>query len=108
MLSVVLVPKIDFIFDRDCPHAETARENLRDALGRASLPFTWTEHTVGDRDLPAYARGFGSPTVLVDTRDVGGEQPGVAPHCRLYANHRGAPSVEEILSALEAASRLAS
>lgn len=108
MISVANVPSIDFIYDRDCPHAETARENLRDALRRASLPFIWTEYRVGDTDLPAYARGFGSPTILVDTRDVGGAEPGAAPFCRLYEDHRGAPSVARISAALEAAPRLAS
>jgi len=102
------VPRIDFIYDRDCAHAEIARENLIDALSRALLPCTWTEYCVADADLPAYARGFGSPTVLIDTRDVAGAAPGVAPLVRLYDNHRGAPSVEQILAALETALRLAS
>lgn len=108
VISVTFVPMVDFIYDKDCPHVDTARANLRDAFQRASLPFTWTEYRVDDPRLPAYARGFGSPSVLVDTHDVAGAAPGAAPHCRLYEGYQGAPPVSLILAALEAASRLAS
>src|SRR5436305_1335841 len=50
------------------------------------------EIDVEDTAAPTWARGWGSPTILVDGQDVAGQQPSESSACRLYAG--GAPAVE--------------
>lgn len=60
-------------------------ENLSRVLISAKLPCTWTEWEQSSPDAPSYVRSFGSPTVLIDGRDVAGDAPGNEPSCcRLY------------------------
>lgn len=96
--------RIELIYDSDCPNAEEARRNLTRALRRAGRPAAWRERERSAPDTPAYARAFGSPTILMDGRDVADDPPGGAACCRLYADadggFRGAPTVETIASAL--------
>ena len=94
---------IDFIYDEGCPNIELARYNLTQALEQLGLPAHWQEFESSQADLPDYARGFGSPSILVDAKDVAGEQSGSAPSCRLYSHGgpSGAPSVSQICRALD-------
>ncbi|MCB9558176.1 MAG: thioredoxin family protein [Deltaproteobacteria bacterium] len=94
---------VDFIYDDDCPNVEAARRNLRDALLTCNLPERWTEHRIGDPGVPARARGFGSPTILVDGKDVAGAEASAERCCRVYPTGGGVPSVELICAALERA-----
>jgi hypothetical protein len=94
------MPVIDFIYDDTCPNVEAARANLREALGQAGLPAAWSEHRIGDPSVPERTRGFGSPTILVDGRDVAGVQPSTEQCCRVYATGGGVPPVELIVRAL--------
>ena len=96
---------IELIFDRDCPNAEVARQNLGDALVAAGLPPRWTERDRADPDGPPHVQRFGSPTILIDGRDVAGQDPtdGTS-SCRLYATGSGqmsgVPPIELIAAAL--------
>lgn len=99
------MPKIEFLYDRDCPNIDDARRQLRRALQRAGLAGDWIEWERNDPNSPAYARQFGSPTVLVDGRDVAGESPAEdAPSCRIYTHsrgrNRGVPRADVIVAAL--------
>lgn len=86
--------------------APTSSRSLN-ASGRETR---WTEWERGAADSPARAKGYGSPTVLVDGKDVAGEaagaaaQDGESPSCRLYRNGAGrasgVPAVEQIAAAL--------
>jgi mercuric ion transport protein len=91
--------KVELIYDTDCPNVAETRANLLQAFAAAHLEAEWTEWERSSPSIPAYAVGFGSPTVLVDGGDVAGENP--REHiscCRLYASiegqYSGAPSVE--------------
>jgi len=99
------VSTIEFIFDLDCPNVAATRDNLRAALRSASMPLQWSEWNRADANAPAYVRGYGSPTVLIDGRDVAGIEPTDAPSCRIYSSasghQRGVLSVEMILGALQ-------
>ena len=90
-------PRVELLFDDDCPNAEAARVALRETLQAQNLPPEWVE-------APARDRGYGSPTVLVDGQDVAGAQPNDAPACRVYADadgcFSGAPPVDQIGAAL--------
>lgn len=92
---------VDFIYDDDCPNAEAARSNLRTALVEVGLPASWSEHRIGDPAVPERARGYGSPTILVDGRDVAGVEPSAEQCCRVYVGAGGVPPVEFIVRALQ-------
>jgi mercuric ion transport protein len=99
-----MAPRVELIFDRDCPHVGEARASLRRAFAAARLPPAWTEWERGSAASPPYARAWGSPTILVDGRDVAGAEASEgADCCRLYregAQLAGAPSAALVAAAL--------
>lgn len=102
-----MMRKIEIIYDSDCPNAERARAVLREALGSLGLPANWTEWNRADAAAPAYVRRYGSPTILVDGRDVEGVEPEEdLASCRLYPQADGAlsrvPSVAAITALISA------
>ena len=50
-------PKIELIYDPDCPNVERARERLRQAVAERGQGLGWTEWRSDDPALPDYARG---------------------------------------------------
>lgn len=88
----------------DCPHVEAARRALRHALTRAGLPIAFEEIDISAPDVPDSLTRWGSPTVLVNARDVAEGAPRSGGSCRLYETAsgvlQGAPSVEMIERAL--------
>lgn len=89
--------RIELVYFDGCPNAAQARETLR------SIPCvgSWTEWNLSSPDTPDRFRRYGSPTVLVDGRDVTGDaapdDAGDAMSCRTD----GAPSAEQVRRALE-------
>jgi hypothetical protein len=99
------VPQIELIYDADCPNVALAREQLSRALTIVDLPQHWKEWSSDDPERPERARGYGSPTILVEGQDVSGagQLDGTA-GCRVYATTeglRGVPTAEEIAAALK-------
>ena len=99
------MPRVEFIYDTDCPNVEAARANLLDAFGRTGLPPQWHEWDRARPDTPGHLRGYGSPTILVDSLDVTGAASGEgADCCRIYTDETGAltgvPPVEMIATRL--------
>lgn len=97
---------VDLVYDSDCPNVVLARSNLMRAFSKAGIAARWQEHRIGDPASEARVRGFGSPTILVDGRDVVGAEPGAELCCRVYAAGdatEGAPSVADIAAALSSA-----
>jgi mercuric ion transport protein len=97
------MPQVDFVYDPACPNVALARTNLVRAFSATGLAARWHEHRIGDPNTVVRVRGFGSPTVLVDGRDVARSEPGPESCCRIYGEGRaatGAPSVELIAAAL--------
>lgn len=85
--------EIELVYFEGCPNAETARENLRAALPGGS----WREWNLSSAGTPERFRRYGSPTVLIDGRDVTGEGGATgAMACRAD----GAPGPEVIRKAL--------
>src|SRR3954470_14856079 len=93
--------KIQLLHFQGCPNVEAARTALRDALAAEMLDDPIEEIDVEDQAAPAWARGWGSPTILIEGNDVAGQQPSGSSCCRLYAD--GAPSVEAIRARIAAA-----
>jgi mercuric ion transport protein len=82
--------KIDFIYDEFCPNFEAARAVLKRALGELGLRMTWQEWNRSEQSVPAFVSQFGSPTILVNGRDVAGMEPeSEISCCRLYEDTAG-------------------
>ncbi len=98
---------IELVWEPTCPHVEAARDVLRAALAAVGLPATWTEWRIGGGDLPEHARGFGSPTILINGVDVIGQTASESDACcRVYPGPKGlagVPDVEVVVSGLRAA-----
>jgi hypothetical protein len=95
--------KIQLLYFVGCPHVEPARAALRAALVHEGLGADVEEIDVNAAGAPAWARGWGSPTILIDGEDVAGERGAGGSSCRLYAG--GAPSLDRIRAGLRAAGR---
>jgi hypothetical protein len=99
------MPAVDLVYDTDCPNVPLARANLMHAFSGVGMTASWSEHRIGDPSAPEHVRGYGSPTILVDGRDVAGLGPGAETSCRLYEGAERAPSVEQIARALATSGR---
>lgn len=99
---------VDLIYFAGCPNIERTRENLKDAFARLGRAPSWLEWDAGDGATPAEFQGYGSPTVLVNGRDVAPlDQPtpsGVRA-CRIYGfdDFPGAPGVDLLARVIESA-----
>ncbi len=95
---------VELIYDGDCPNVHQARENLLRAFGLAGLTPHWREWNRADVEAPEHAHAFGSPTILVDGKDVADSKAADAACCRIYSGengkHQGAPPVALIAAAL--------
>jgi hypothetical protein len=102
--------RVELLYFADCPNVPAARDQLKRAFEAIDATPVWNEIDVSARDVPEYAHGFGSPTVLVDRQDVAGAQPSDGSSCRIYAGSdaRGVPPLEVIVSALRAPTRTSS
>lgn len=93
-------PRIELVYFEGCPNADRARENIRAAADLVGLPperAAWSEWDLMSEDTPDAFREHGSPTVLVDGRDVTGTAPGAdGMACRAD----GAPTPEVIAARL--------
>lgn len=97
------MPKVELIYDADCPNVAAAREVLLRAFAAAGVPPRWSEHLASE--APAHARGLGSPTILVEERDVSArDEPSPQACCRLYATAdghlRGVPDADTVARAI--------
>lgn len=100
------MPTVELVYDGDCPNVAGARVQLLRAFAKADMPPRWLEWRGDGQESPDHVRGYGSPTILVDGKDVAGGQRGGVSCCRLYAQEdgsmRGVPSVEMLTSAISA------
>lgn len=95
---------VELLYFPDCPNVPAARDQLRRAFEAIGASPKWTEVDVTAEGAPAYARGYGSPSILVDGQDVTGAAPGVGSSCRIYVGSdvRGVPPLDVIVAALRA------
>jgi hypothetical protein len=77
---------------------------LRSVLALSGTPVDIEEVDTTSPETPEPLRTWGSPTILIDGRDVGGEESPRGAGCRLYRDeegrHRGTPSESLLRSAL--------
>jgi len=98
--------RVELIYDLDCPNVQEARKALLSGFVKARVQPSWTEWDRGSPESPAYVRQYGSPTILVEGRDVEESEPSsISDCCRIYAQSpgevRGAPPVSSIAAALD-------
>jgi hypothetical protein len=96
---------VELLYFPDCPNVDAAREQLRRAFALVGAPAAWSEIDISASDAPGHLRQHGSPTVLVDGRDVTGDVESggsCGSSCRVYAGSdvRGVPPIDAIVSAL--------
>jgi len=81
--------RIQLITFPECPNASAARAALERALASAGVTDGIEEVNRSDPDTPGPLRGWGSPTVLLDGEDAGGEAEPTGFGCRLYRGDDG-------------------
>ncbi len=94
---------IELIYFAGCPNIEKARESIKSACKKAGISEKWKEIDQNASDAPDYVDGYGSPTILVNGKDVAGGKADCCAtgNCRIYPDMTGVPSAELILTALE-------
>jgi hypothetical protein len=96
--------KVELIYDQGCPNAAAARTSLLRAFSQTGLTPHWQEWERSAETSPDYVCAYGSPTVLVNGRDVAIENAADGNHCRVYRDERGVlrgmPAVGDIVRAL--------
>ncbi len=102
--------KVELIYEKTCPNVEAARELLLGAFADIGIAPRWHEWEVGAPQAPAHVHGYGSPTILVDGKDVSGRMDtGHDYCCRVYAHrdsgNKGVPAVADVVQALNSARR---
>lgn len=94
------MPKVELIYDLDCPNVKGTRENLLLAFSKAGMEPCWVEWDRNAPDSPEYARKCGSPTVLVEGQDIAGAvSEAGANSCRIYGRS-GVPPTSLIAGVL--------
>lgn len=99
-----MTPQVELIYDTDCPNVPEARKLLLRAFTDAGLKPTWREYDRNSDDSPPYARDYGSPTILVNGKDVAENAGNNAACCRLYTHGQGTagvPPMEQVVAALK-------
>ncbi|GMV05676.1 MAG: hypothetical protein AMXMBFR53_19530 [Gemmatimonadota bacterium] len=101
---------VELVYDPGCPHVDEARAVLTRALQEAGAPAVWSEWSTGDPQCPENRLRLGSPTILVNGKDVApGPHPWAppqgdeGPRCRIYREEgvlMGAPPAARVLAAV--------
>lgn len=104
------MPTVELIYEGNCPHITLARKELLQAFSNLDITPQWLEWETGDNEAPAYVHQYGSPTIIVNGKDVAGYSSFEnANHCRLYRQKdnsiSGVPPLDQIISALQSAVR---
>lgn len=102
--------RIELVYEKTCPNIEAARRQLLQAFAAVGITPRWQEWEVSRPETPAHVHGYGSPTILVDGRDVSGNMPeGNDYCCRVYSHeehtNKGVPAVDDIVDAFKSAQR---
>lgn len=81
--------RIQLITFPGCPNATAARAALDQALAAAGIADRIEEVNTSSPETPESLRGWGSPTILLNGEDVGGQAAPTGPSCRLYSDEHG-------------------
>jgi len=103
--------QIELVYEKTCPNIEAARTQLLRAFSEAGITPHWQEWEVSTPEAPAHVHGYGSPTILVNGRDVSGDMAeGNDYCCRVYPrgehSNQGVPALVDIVDALKSAQQV--
>lgn len=93
-----MTKRIDFLYFEGCPHADPARQRLRDALATTGAAASWNEWDTAAASTPESMRGYPSPTILINGVSVERQSKTSGASCAVG----GGPSVPVLLAALTA------
>lgn len=101
--------RIQLITFSGCPNASATRSLIERTVAAAGILASIEEVDTLAPDTPAPLRAWGSPTILLNGVDVGGERAPTGPACRLYPGDdgqmHGVPSGTLLSAALNRALR---
>lgn len=93
--------KVELIYDLSCPNVPATRANLLRSFSDLGITATWQEWDRNSVEAPDYVKSYGSPTLLVNGKDLivmPSEAAGDC--CRIYPTG-GVPSTELIIRAFK-------
>ena len=95
--------RVELLYLPDCPNVEAARDQLRLAFEVVGLTPYWTEVDISVPSVIPQMRAYGSPTILINGRDVVSVDWVDGAACRVYSGseQRGAPPLDAIVFALQ-------
>lgn len=101
--------KVELIYFKGCPNVADARTLLIKAFAATNNQPKWSEWNQNDESCPEHYLNYGSPTILINSKDVdasGFQQQGQC--CRLYFDKKtsraqGGPELEKIINCMEKA-----
>jgi len=95
--------KVELIYDVDCPNVAATRSLLIEAFTKTGTSARWREWERNSPGTPAHVKKYGSPTILVDSRDVAGMNAGASEaSCRVYRTQDGSLSRTPMLETISA------
>lgn len=99
------MPKVELIYDADCPNIKETRAQLLCSFKKAGLTPRWQEWERSAPESPEYVKHYGSPTILINGQDIERNlKQSDGSNCRLYKNQegklKGVPSLEMITAFL--------
>ena len=89
--------KVQFLAFEGCPLAEAARRALEQALAECEIE-DYEEVDLLHPEVSEEARGWGSPTILINGADVSGRPKGDGIGCRIYHEKERVPSSATIVT----------
>lgn len=66
---------LELLYLPGCLNVDQARSNLRSACEQLSIPAVWREYNLEAPDVPPAYKEYGSPTILVNGKDVSPATP---------------------------------
>ena len=91
---------IQFLSFPGCPLESAARMELEKALAECGLE-GYDEIDVMEEQTAEELKSWGSPTILVNGKDVTGHQGGDGVGCRLYGGDKRVPDAQTIVEFLQ-------
>lgn len=97
---------VELVYEMSCPNIGSARAQLLQAFQEANVEPDWQEWEISDPKAPEHVLGYGSPTILVNGKDVCGQMPVENNDCcRIYTSaeggYTGVPKLSAIVDALK-------
>lgn len=95
---------VELVYEASCPNVRETRARLIEGFHTAGVQPSWAEWEVNEPETPDRVKRLGSPTVLVNGKDVAGTSASDAENCcRIYAvngPNKGVPPLDMIVAAL--------